>query len=287
METSKVFISYAPEDVDFAREIAQKLHEKGVPTWFPEELYPGDTTVEFLDKGVPRLELMKREITASDYVLVLLSQKYVSSGDFSEVSNTVFSAEWESRGITTLPVLIADARPPAFLKPDQYFNIKLNSEKDIDDLVDKITMTRYLDFRKLNEKSFELLVVDLLTRQGFEDVTSLRGPEDTGADIIARYTHPDKQGSQVTETYFIECKLYHSNRASVGSIQQFSQYLSTHTKDGKGLLITNSQLTAAANRALADTKKNEQGEIEVVEGPELKRQLLQQQDLIKKYFLKR
>ena len=274
----QVFLSYATDDKEIARRIVDKLHEQGVRVWFDTfELRPGDSIAKAIDDA----------ISASDYLVVLLSPSSVNSVWVQAELAAAFSRDLASRDITLLPVLIADCEIPLLLASYQYLDLRTDFEQGVARLVEQIGVVPEIDFSALDWKSFENLVVDLLIKLGFEDIEREWARADPGVDLKADYSHFDPFGVEVTETWLIEVKFYRQARADLRSVQQLVDYLSRLPTRSKGLLVTNGQLTSAARDWLKSAEAKSRIEIRVIDGTELKRLLLLHRDLVNEYFEKR
>ncbi|MCK4364919.1 MAG: TIR domain-containing protein [Thermoplasmatales archaeon] len=273
----QIFLSYASDDKDIARKIADKLIKSGVRVWFDMyELKTGDSLAAAI----------RNAISASDYLVVLLSPNSVNSVWVQDELNAALSRELTTRDITLLPVVIADCKIPAALASRRYLDLRLNFDEGVDHLVEQIGLLPEIDFSILDYRLFENLVADLLSKLGFSDIRQEVAIEDLHVDIMALYPHIDPFGVKVIEKWLVEVKLYHKSRADLKSIHQLANYLSHLPEHCKGLLVTNSQLTSAAHGWLASAESKGRIQIRVIDGTELKRLLLQHKNLIYKYFLK-
>jgi len=272
----QVFLSYASADKKIAHRIVDKLHERGVRVW--SDIYE----LRYRDSLV---EAIKNAISACDYLVVLLSPHSVESVWVKKELGIALSSDWTIRGITLLPVIIADCEIPPFLTSYQYLDLRTDFEQGVTRLVEQIDSIPKIDFSKLDWKNFENLVNDLLGKLGFKVIErEWRINNSKVVDLKADYSHLDPFGVEVTETWLVEVKFYSQSRADLKSIQQFVDYLSK-LPGSKGLLITNSQLTSAARDGLKLVEAKSRLEIRVIEGTELKRLLLQHRDLVNKYFV--
>ncbi len=279
-ETAKrhqVFLTFASADKEIAQKIVDELRERNIHVWFDAyELQPGDSIAQALEKT----------ISASDYLVVLLSPNSVNSEWMQkELGNTLFR-DLIIRDITLLPVIIADCEIPKFLASYQYLDLRPDIEHNVKHLVEQISIVPEIDFSELVGISFEALIEDLLNKLGFENIEKpLLGAGEF--DLKAEYSYSDPFGKKIIETWVVEIKLYRQARASLESIRQLAHLLSKIPTPSKGLLITNSHLTSVARNWLTSSEMKNRLEIRVIEGTELKRLLLQHQDLIEKYFGKK
>jgi hypothetical protein len=272
----QVFLSYATADTKIANQIEKKLVERGFGVWFDAyELQPGDSIADAI----------KEAISATDYLVVLLSPNSVNSRWMQNELSSVLGYDLAQRNITLLPVLIEDCEIPPLLASYQYLDLRADLEGGINRLVEQLDLIPELDFSKLELKGFESLVVDLLTELGFKFIEFGRFTHDSGIDFTADYASLDPFGVNVIETWLIELKFYKQSRADFRSIRQLVSYLSRLSIRSKGVLITNSQLTSVTQDWLKSAETKNRIEIRVIDGTELKRLLLQRQDLVNKYFV--
>lgn len=273
----QVFLSYASADKEIAQKIVAELRQEGIRVWFDTyELQPADSIAEAI----------VRAISASDYLVVLLSPHSVNSVWVQKELGATLSRDLTARDITLLPVLIADCEIPPPLAYYQYLDLRTDFEEGVSRLVERVDAAPEIDFSELDWKAFEDLVVDLLTELGFRDIEREWAVSDLGVDLEAHYSYPDPFGVQVTDTWLVEMKFYRQGRADLKSIHRLVGYMSSLPARSKGLLITNGQLTSAARDWLESAEASSRVEIRVVDGTELKRLLLQNRYLIKKYFVK-
>lgn len=280
-DTSKryqVFLSYASADKEIAQRIVDELCQRGVSVWFGAyELQVGDSIAKAIEDA----------ISASDYLVVLLSPNSVNSVWVRNELAAALSGDLSARDITLLPVVIADCEIPLLLRSYQYLDLRRDFEGGVARLVKQIGIAPEIDFSELDGRSFENLVVDLLSKLGFKDIEREWASADVGVDVKASYAYDDPFGVEDTETWLVEVKFYRQARADLKSIRQLVDYLSRLPARSKGLLVTNGQLTSAAKDWLDSAKAKSRVEIRVIDGTELKRLLLQHSDLVSKYFAKK
>jgi restriction endonuclease Mrr len=273
----QIFLSYAHDDEYAARIIADKMLKKGFKVL--PDMYELDT-VDALTSAI------QNAISASDYLVVLLSPNSVKSTWVQQELNAALARELTTRDITLLPVVIADCKIPAVLASRQYLDLRSNFEEGVDRLVEQIGLVPEIDFSTLDYRLFEDLVVDLLSMLGFKDMKQGWAIEDNCIDVKALYPRLDPFGAEIIETWLVEVKFYRKSRADLKSIHRLAGHLSSLPEHCKGLMVTNSQLTSAAHEWLAFAESKDRIQIRVIDGTELKRLLLQHKDLIHKYFLK-
>jgi len=272
----RVFLSCATEDRGVAIKIAEALEARGVSVWFDLSIPTGNS----LSRRISEL------ISASDYLIVLISPSTKKSDWITYELTTAGRKELTARDITILPVLIADAEIPGFLHTYQYLDCRVDVERGIERLVDQISAAPDINFSLLTHEGFENLVADLLAELNFTNIERPPRFKDIGYDIKADFLHTDPFGLTTTETWLVECKLYQRSRADLKAISQFLFYLSMLEPNNRGLLVMNSQLTSVALEHLANFKSKTGTDIRVIEGTELKRLLIKHKDLVRKYFIK-
>jgi len=119
-ETSmNVFISYAHPDKPFADRLTAALEDEGIEVWRQAfDLKAGDNWIKVVDEGL-------RE---SDYIIIVLSPAYYES-QWVKREYQAFAVREVTEGRTSiLPVLVADAEIPAFLRDRQYADFRTSFE---------------------------------------------------------------------------------------------------------------------------------------------------------------
>lgn len=270
----KVFLSYAIEDKNFAERIAKALETRGVSVWYDAPVH--------VDSSL--LQTISQVISASDYLLVLISSHTKNSDWLMYELATGVQKELTARDITIVPILIADVEIPGFLHNYQYFDCRTNVERRIESLIDQISAAPEIDFGRLTPELFESLVADLLIRSDFTNVVRTPKSQDVGYDLKAEFRRKDPFGVDSTETWLVECRFYRQSRADLKTISQFLLRLSLLEPNNRGLLITNSQLTSVALEHLVALRSKTGTDLRVIDGTELKRLLIRHKDLVTKYF---
>lgn len=119
-----VFISYSSADAAFVQDLVGRMERKGVSLWFDRaEIKPGDYIRERINKG----------ISASRYLLAVLSPNSLNSRWVQQEIDAAMIRELHERNVQLIPLLIGAIEP--------------------DDLPPDLRGKNYLDFR---EKSKEL-----------------------------------------------------------------------------------------------------------------------------------
>lgn len=273
---NKVVLSYAAADRQIAQRILVELQKRQAQAWFEEyELLPDDSITT----------LAERKLGAGDYLVVLLSPDSVNSLWVQQELSNGLSSDLTSRDITLLPVLVADCEIPLSLTTYQYFDLRTGLDSKIALFAEQLSAVYIIDFSTLDEVTFEKLVIDLLARFRFEGINGKKRFADKVIDLVAEYPRIDPFGIEQKENWLVEIKFLPRARADLRSITQLVAYLSVVPKGYKGLLVTNGQLTSVARGWLESAEVKSRTEVRVIDGPELKRLLLQHKDLINKYFI--
>ncbi len=270
----QVFISYAQADQSVAQQIASGLRDAGLKVWFDEwALLPGDSIRERIEEG----------LRASDLLLVLLSPSAVSSRWITMEWNAALSRELSARDVTVIPALITDCKIPPVLASRPYLDLRTDLKSGIGRLIEQLGIVPEIDFSKLDGRSFEQLVADLLTKLGFS-IEHQHVSRGSGFDFAASFVDRDPFGTVRHESWLIEAKFYRNERVSLQALRQMVGYMVTVTGAHKGLVITNSQLTSVSVKFLQDVTEKAGREIRVIDGTELRALLLRYPELVKRYF---
>jgi hypothetical protein len=124
----RVFISYsrlahAVGAVSVTQRITDELRRHGARVWLDsEQLHPGDPVLPKIREGIEQ---------ANALVLLLSDQP----GQFIKTELELAMA----KGIRVIPVLLSDVPVPSELQGIQYIDLRENSEKGIQDLVQAVT----------------------------------------------------------------------------------------------------------------------------------------------------
>jgi hypothetical protein len=272
---NRVFISYAASDKPIVSKIAERLKQAGLDVWFDVwELRLGDSLKE----------RVRNAVAGSDYILVILSPRSVSSRWVQHELAHLHFPEIYGRGITVLPVVIEDCKIPFDLASLKFWDLRENFDGRLEELIGQLKGVPEIDLSQLNEYHFEHLVSALLSELGFE-VQPVHGASEKGFDLSAILRTRDPFGGEQRELWLVETKLYHKQRADLGSLHKMAAYLTAHKSRPKGLLVTNTQLTSVARNWL-QSNPNLSEKLRVIDGVELRRLLLQYPQIVQKFFVK-
>jgi hypothetical protein len=123
----KVFISYNHADKQLAQKIAGDLQEEGLSVWWDEwEIKVGDSIIQKISNG----------ITTSAHLIVLLSPHSTCSAWVQREINSVLMKQLsEEKGITILPVLLADCEIPILLRDIRWADFRKSYKSGLAELL--------------------------------------------------------------------------------------------------------------------------------------------------------
>jgi len=270
----QVFVSYAQADKHVARQVAEALRDAGLPVRIDAwELADGDSLAQRIEQA----------IASSDILLVLLSRSSVASQWVQKELGAALSGELRDRAITVIPALLEDCDIPRLLADRQYLDLRGDLPAAIRRLVEQIGSAPRLDFSKLDGRTFEAMVGDLLTKLGFS-VQRTPLARDSGFDFVALYPSRDPFGAEQTDTWLVEVKLYRDARVSIATLQQLFGILVMTGGNKRGLVVTNGRLTSVARSFLSESTERSRTELRVIDGTELTNLLIQHPEVIRTYF---
>jgi len=264
-----IFVSFTSKD----REIAERLIE---------HLSHSSAKVKTLDIEQQligeHLDWLFDEMYEGDTFLFILSKH--SAPLFKPRDKFGIKQGTSARGIILLPVRVDDCEIPPAFEDQQVLDIVAGSEKGFDDLTRIIGLVPNVDLNAVEPGTFESLIIDLLSKEGFVQSTAV---PDVGIDLLVEHSKSTQPASGLKEITVVQVKRYPHSKADLMSLNRLASFLKRSPGVKKGLLVTNSSLTSAAKGWLEHL--NSEGiNISVIDGVELKELLLRHQDLIQKYF---
>ena len=103
-----------------------------------------------------------------------------------------------------------------------------------------------MDFAKLDGRTFEEMVAELLESVGFS-VQRTVPVRDEGHDFVASHRSRDPFGVEQIEKWLVEVKLYRDARVSINALKQLLGVLAITSGSKKGLVVTSGRLTSVAH----------------------------------------
>ncbi|SRR5581483_1132959 len=268
-DSPRIFISFEYSDAKIAKRIGNRLRAKKLSIFYDGFGFGSDSWLP--------LEHVKRNIKAGDYVLMLLGGGRVYSEKSQVMAEKEFAAEAHTRAITILPIVVAESHIPHWWHKNRIFaDISKDTKLGIEKLVNALSHVPALTFARIGEKSgmqFETLVMDLLKAQGYK-TTPVHSAKDSGYDIVAT----SESGTQ----WLVQVKKYGAERVDFPDVVRFSSLLGNRN-DSNGLIVTTGQLNSVTRNRLARAHEASKPLV-VIEGTELRRQLLSYPELISRHF---
>ena len=225
----KVFISYSNEDRELAKKITDRLLETNIQVWYDGyEMGIGDSLSD----------QVKDVLTASDYILILISSNSINSKWINDEFNSKKRNEFKTRDITTIPILVEECEIPSYLNFFSFVDLSKDFELGLKNLIARLYELPKIDFSLLDFKTFEDLIFNLLKGLKFDNIIREYKISNLRVDFKAEYRHRDPFGNEVTETWIIEAKHYKNKRIDSSAIFRMISYLSIFPSNTKGVLIT-------------------------------------------------
>lgn len=272
-ESHRVFLSYAHPDRSAAEEIARALKLADFKVWFDSwELQPGDSIATRVREG----------LAASDFLVVLLSPDSANSRWVREEVTLSLSNELRQRAINVIPAILRDCDVPQALRGFSPVNLSEDHVTGIAKLVERLRLARDVNFSRLTPRRFEELVADVLRAEGFS-VQVTMATRDGGRDLVLTKIRLPSEGEIDPTIYIVQVKHYKERRVSVETIRSAIGSVVLAGQHAKGLIVSSSQLTSAAQGVVSDV--NQKGlSLQVIDGPELERRVLRYPSVVDKYF---
>jgi hypothetical protein len=269
----QVFLSYASADRTFAEMVKQRLRLHRAPIWMDDcELAPGDSLRSRIDDA----------LSATDYVVVLLSSHSVSSNWVRYELNGSLLRDMANRAVTLLPVLIDNCEIPSHLSSIQYLDLRTDPELGVDELALMLEETARIDFSQLDAYQFEQLVADLFSELGFRTEVSDR-VGDGGADIVAIRPATDPFGTAQAQQWLVQVKRYGHRRADLKSVHDLVTQLEPSSENKVGVIATTGQFTSAVLDWTAHQVQRGVP-LHLLDGVAIKRLLLRHPDVVERHF---
>ncbi|MGR3302701.1 MAG: restriction endonuclease [Candidatus Scalindua sp.] len=145
-----------------------------------------------------------------------------------------------------------------------------------------IYTTDDIDFSKLSATEFERLCFELLLKYNYKQVIWRQGGADSGRDIEGYYDFPNPITNKKTK-WFFECKHYTSGGVPPEHLNSKIAWADAEQPSFLVILVS-SYITTPARTWLKGIMPQKNYDIEVVEGEDLKKRLVQFPDLIERFF---
>lgn len=273
-ESARVFLSYAHGDRGAAEDIARALRSAEFAVWFDAwELEAGDSIAARVREG----------LSASDFLVVLLSPDSVKSRWVREEMTLALSRELRQRAITVVPTVLRDCEVPVGLQHFLSVDLRGDHVGGVSRLVETLSLARDIDFSRLSPRRFEELVADLFRAEGFSVHVSM-ATRDGGHDLLLTMDASPSDAQAQPSLFAVQIKHYNERRVSVETIRSAVGSVFLAGRRAKGLIVASSQLTSATQELVSDVNRKGILELEVIDGPDLERRVLKHPAVVDKYF---
>jgi hypothetical protein len=270
----KVFLSYHREDADVADRLRSAMQNAGMSAFVEQfSLSPQDSIGKALSSG----------ISASDFIVVLLSPAALHSSWMVEELKSLTSSEWRQRAISLILVKIRPCQIPEFLSGWVTIDATRSFPKGIEKLVELLCTATKINLYQLGPHQFEDLVIDLLKAYGFRNVKRAPFIHESGIDIFTEYRTKDPFGRPQVQDWVVEVKS-HTQKTDISSLREFLGAISLRKERIHALFVTSSQLTSAAREWIEGLDKKGAPPLTVLEGTNVIGLLLEKPKVIQKYF---
>jgi DNA-binding transcriptional regulator LsrR (DeoR family) len=118
---SRVFISYAQADLAFARQLYRRLTQDGIDCFFDKES---------IDIGENWLDRLEAELTACEFLLLVISPDFLSSRWSAIERSAVMTRDSDSVQAKIIPLIRRSASLPAFLNALQAVDVSTTERFD-------------------------------------------------------------------------------------------------------------------------------------------------------------
>ena len=257
----RVFLSFAVDDASVATFI-----ERSINTEFPVQKdhdWSGDSI----------FSLILEEITASDFIVMLLSRSALQSG-WSAKEGEFLAAEARRRGVDFIPVLLEPCELPAALRETEAVDLSSDGAIGVARLMQRLRGQGVIDFRKLTSEQFEQLVIQLL-RMEDPRASIEASSKDFGRDAIIR----KEEG-----TWILEVIHTLNDRVTLKRLDQIVRYVDRQDRVAHALIVTSGQLTSIALSRLHQANLPGAAKLDIIDGVTLKQRLVKYPNLVAYYF---
>lgn len=270
----RAFISFTHQDSEVADRIAFQLNQANISIFQDKISLPAGSSIS---------TTIRSELSASDYLILLLSPEALKSNWFIQELEYAIEKDWRERAITVIPIKIKPCKIPTYISSWMLIDATRNLDNAIKKLIELLRAAPEVNFDKFSPIEFEELIYDFLKEYKFKNIQQASGFKDYGYDFIASHENKDPFGRNEISEWIVEVNAY-KRRTDLSSLHAFAGSLSLRKESIRGLFITTSQLTSSAREWLEHTHKRGGPKISVLEGTELKRLILTKKRLINKYF---
>ena len=271
---SRVYLSYASEDEQFAIMIRDALYHANISTVIDAfRLSAQDSLAASISKA----------IAAYDFIIILVSPDTLKSQWMMHEMEALASLEWQQRAIIVLPVKVRPCIVPQYLSRWHALDLTRSPHRSLERLVNMVRLAPSIDLSRLGGHEFEDLIYELLRTYGFRKIRSGDMWNDKGFDFVVEYKGKDPFGRESIEQWVIQVKASR-NRTDISALKGFISSFSYRHERYTALFVTATQLTSAAKEWIASFQKRNAPRLLVLEGTDIVRLLLEKPKVAEKFF---
>lgn len=275
LEGRKVFLSYAYADSYKVNHLKNILKAEGLAVIDDDEI----------EQGKSWQEAIQYRLNSSDFILLCHSKNSAQSDFVQYEYDQSFLTFAKNRHINIVPVRLDESPLPQSFNNFQPLDLEPFPNTDYSFLINKMVNLENISFSKLSAVAFEELILELLQRLNFKNISWNRKVDDRGFDFNAQYHSTDPFGLVEKQSWVFECKLYHQTRFDVKTVRTIvdrHDYLQRNNV--KLALVTNSQFSSIVREYVDETRRSNYIDIKLIDGFMLKEIISRYEDLIQHYF---
>lgn len=271
-EAPKAFISYAGDDRDSADRLIASLRAADVGV---------DVDRVNVGHGEHILSAMRAQLSATDFLVLLLSPRALESQWVQRELEYAVSTELRQRSITVVPFKVEPCKVPSYLARWSVIDATRDFSKATARLASLLRAAPQVNLDGLPPERFESLVGDLLRAYGFKNVRRALQSKDFGFDYSAQSVQRDPFGRAESVEWLVEVKALR-RQADLNSLRAFVGALSLRRQ--RGLFVTSGTITSPARAWLEDVARSGGPQLVLLEGIEVKRLVMAKPRLVEQYF---
>lgn len=176
----RVFLSHSTQDKDFVENLASRLTKAGLDVWYDKwEIRVGDSIAEKIEDG----------ISASDFLIVVLSKNSVKSPWVRRELDAAITREISRKGAYILPVLAENCEIPPLLAGKRYANFTTTPDQAFEELIEAVVSRRASTGAGTSSEAhhrteFVVDTIQLYTTAEGNDFSMYEGEEKRGLDHV-------------------------------------------------------------------------------------------------------
>lgn len=216
----------------------------------------------------------------ADVIVVVLSQAAVRASWLTLFDDYVTFASLRKRDINVVPFKIEECTPPDDLRNWHAIDATEDRRAAITGMLTEIEDFWSVQPSRLSAFALEMLVQDLLRAYGFNDIQHVPVERGNTPDYAATTTQLDPFGNEETVKWIVEVK-----KKSSGDVVSLRRlFEKTLAQDVRGIFVTAAELSSPAKEWLERAQRLEGRRLTVLDGPELRRLVLEHPHLVLAHF---